>query len=445
MEYTLTENLQLEALNTLADWVKILSVLEEASTDAPFGQPINQMLQLALNSCEKLGMRTFADPEGYYGYAEVGQGEDILAVLCHVDVVPAGDLKQWKFPPNEMTLHNGFLYGRGTQDDKGPTVAALYALKAVLESSTPLNKRVRFIFGTDEETLWRCMEKYNQKEEKATIGFAPDADFPLIYAEKGLLQAYILGPKTKDLRIQTDSALNVVPDKLNIEHIKVKQLAQALDKLGYDYQMDAQQLTVLGESVHAKDAPEGINAITRFSQAAADLFNEPILNFITKELAEDPRGQQLFGPINDEMSGPLTINAAQLMMNKEESKLGIDLRLPVTADKEAVITRLKETLSKYDLTYQEYDYLPALYVPQDHPLVETLLNVYRDLTGDLTPPMSSGGATYARTMENCVAFGARTKDSPMTEHQANERMNVKNFYEAMEIYAQAIQELACEK
>jgi acetylornithine deacetylase/succinyl-diaminopimelate desuccinylase-like protein len=98
--------------------------------------------------------------------------------------------------------------------------------------------------------------------------------------------------------------------------------------------------------------------------------------------------------------------------------------------------------TRYGLEYKEFDWLAPLYLPLDHFIVTTLMKVYRQYSGDpVTEPKSSGGATYARAMPNCVAFGALTHDEPLTEHQPNERTVLKNLYKAMEIYAQAIYEL----
>ena len=166
-----------------------------------------------LEITRSLGFKTYIDPKGYYGYAEIGQGEELLAVLCHLDVVPAGDLSDWETPPFEATIKDGWIHGRGVKDDKGPSLAALYAVKALMDAGVTFNKRIRFIYGTDEETLWRCMARYNELEETATLGFAPDSSFPLTYAEKGLLQIKLHGPGSQALAIEAGEAFNVVPAK----------------------------------------------------------------------------------------------------------------------------------------------------------------------------------------------------------------------------------------
>ncbi len=140
------------------------------------------------------GFAIYKDHKGYYGYAEIGDGEQMIGVLGHLDVVPTGELSAWDSAPFEPEIRDGKLYGRGgTQDDKGPTLAAIFAVKALIDSGIKLNKRIRFIFGTDEETLWRCIDRYLEKEEVPQCGFTPDAAFPLIHAEKMLIQSCFMG------------------------------------------------------------------------------------------------------------------------------------------------------------------------------------------------------------------------------------------------------------
>ena len=443
--YTLTKNVQEQALTSLKEWISIPSVLNETSSKWPFGDEIQRMLELTLRPCEELGMTTYMDPEGYYGYAEIGEGTETMAILCHIDVVPAEDEAAWKFGPFTATIDEGKIYGRGTQDDKGPTIASLYAVKALVDAGEVFNKKIRFIFGTDEENLWRCMDKYNEKEPEATYGFAPDSDFPLTYAEKGLLQVKLHGPGSKDFQTHNDGAFNVVPDKaVYNEKEKVAEMKALADARGYSYLDQADELVLTGVSVHAKDAQDGVNAVVNLADLLKEHYEHEALAFIADNFVNDPHAKQIFGEVADADSGALTANIAKLLVTPDESVVAIDLRLPVTADKEALVADLKAAATTYGLEYEEYDYLRSLYVPLDHSLIQTLLEVYRGLTGDNSEPISSGGATYARTMNNCVAFGARTVDVPMTAHQVNENMPVKNFYEAMEIYAHAIKALTCD-
>lgn len=444
MKTFITPTIEQECLTAIKEVVAFPSVLNEGENGTPFGQAIQDVLEHTLALTEKLGFTTYLDPEGYYGYAEIGQGEETVAVLCHLDVVPAGDMAKWETPPFEAVEKDGKLYGRGVQDDKGPSILALYAVKALLDAGVTLTKKIRFIFGTDEETLWRCLNRYNELEEPATMGFAPDSSFPLTYAEKGLLQANLVGKGDATLAIEAGQAYNVVPAKASYQGADIDIIAAELERLGFDYERTAKGVTVLGVSRHSKDAADGINAIVRLATTLKAHYDHPALAFIADAIGEDATGAKLFGRITDEPSGDLSFNIAGLTLTSEKTEIRLDIRIPVLADKEALVETLTKAAADYGLTYEEYDYLASLYVPLDSELVSTLMQVYQDKTGDLTPAESSGGATFARTMKNCVAFGACFPTTPQTEHQENECAPIADLFRAMDIYAEALYRLACE-
>lgn len=444
MKIYITNQVKDEFLTSLKTLISYPSVLNEGENGTPFGQAIQDVLEKTLGICRSLGFTTYLDPKGYYGYAEIGQGAELLAVLCHLDVVPSGDEADWRTPPFEATIKDGWIFGRGVQDDKGPSMAALYAVKALLDSGVKFKKRVRFIFGTDEETLWRCMGRYNELEETATLGFAPDSSFPLTYAEKGLLQVKLHGPGSDQLDLEAGEAFNVVPGKASYQGELLEPVVAGLQAAAFEYEQNDQQVTVLGLPKHAKDAAEGINAIVRLATVLQPLQAHPALAFIAEAVGEDATGSRLFGDISDEPSGRLSFNIAGLTLNSEKSEIRIDIRIPVLADKDQLVAQLAEIAGRYQLDYEEFDYLAPLYVPKDSELVSTLMAIYQEKTGDTSPAMSSGGATFARTMPNCVAFGALFPGVEQTEHQANERASLEDLYRAMDIYAETIFRLAGE-
>ena len=441
MKSYITDSIKKDFVQNLKALISYPSVLNEGENNTPFGQAIQDALEKTLDICRELGFRTYLDPQGYYGYAEVGEGE-LLAILCHLDVVPAGDLADWQTPPFEATVKEGILYGRGAQDDKGPSLAALYAVKSLLDQGIQFKKRVRFIFGTDEETLWRCMARYNTIEEQASMGFAPDSSFPLTYAEKGLLQVKLHGPGSDQLELEVGGAFNVVPDKANYQGPLYDQVCAGLKEAGYDYQTTDQTVTVLGVPKHAKDASQGVNAVIRLATILAPLQEHPALSFLATQAGQDGTGSQIFGDIVDEPSGHLSFNVAGLMINHERSEIRIDIRIPVLADKAQLVAQLTKCAQDYQLRYEEFDYLAPLYVAKDSKLVSTLMQIYQEKTGDNSPALSSGGATFARTMQNCVAFGALFPGAVQTEHQANECAVLEDLYRAMDIYAEAVYRLA---
>ncbi len=442
MKIDITNQVKDEFLISLKTLISYPSVLNEGENGTPFGQAIQDVLEKTLEICQDIGFTTYLDPKGYYGYAEIGQGAELLAILCHLDVVPSGDEADWQTPPFEATIKDGWVFGRGVQDDKGPSLAALYAVKSLLDQGIQFKKRVRFIFGTDEETLWRCMARYNTIEEQASMGFAPDSSFPLTYAEKGLLQVKLHGPGSDQLELEVGGAFNVVPDKANYQGPLYEQVCNDLKEAGYDYQSTEQTVTVLGVPKHAKDASQDINAVIRLATILAPLQEHPALSFLATQAGQDGTGRQIFGDIADEPSGHLSFNVAGLMINHERSEIRIDIRTPVLADKEELVELLTRCAQNYQLRYEEFDYLAPLYVAKDSKLVSTLMQIYQEKTGDNSPAISSGGATFARTMPNCVAFGALFPGAKQTEHQANECAVLEDLYRAMDIYAEAVYRLA---
>lgn len=435
-------NLQEDFVNSVKELVRIPSVISSPSEGCPFGESIDKALKKTLELCKNLGFKTYCDPEGYYGYAEIAEGSELVGILGHLDVVPPGALDIWKYNPFEPTIEDGKMYGRGTQDDKGPALAALYAAKALMNLGVTFNKRLRFIFGTDEENLWRDMNKYMEKEEKPSLGFTPDSTFPLIYAEKGLLQFILEAANETDIVLEGGNALNSVPDNIIYTGSKQEDLKAVLTSLNYEYENTASGVKVLGKSAHAQVTEKGINAISRLAIALKHMnISTKTIDFIVNEIGEDPFAVNIFGNCEDKDSGKLKLNVGKISL-KEKEALSIDVRIPVTIAKDEIVDKVKKAASKYGLTYREYDWLKSIYIPRDHFLVKTLIEVYQEVTKDITSqPISSGGATYARALDNCVAFGAMLPGRIKTEHQPNEHIVLEDMFVALEIYARAIYKL----
>jgi succinyl-diaminopimelate desuccinylase len=426
----------------LVELVRIPSVCNEGGGGYPFGEAVDQALRKALQIASDLGFRTQYGDGGYYGIAEIGEGKEMLGILGHLDVVPAGKLTDWKRDPFDPVEKNGMLYGRGTQDDKGPLVASMFAVKALLDAGVKFNKRIRFILGTDEETLWRCINRYKEKEETPTLGFSPDARFPLIYAEKGLLQLKLESQNQTDLRLAGGSAFNAVPDMMFYDGVMQEELASKLDDLGFAYEWKEDGIEVKGKAAHAMITEEGINAISRLCMGLHAIGVESkAINFIVQELGEDPYATHIFGDCSDAPSGKLKFNVAMINLGEIE-QISIDTRIPVTVSKDEIVKKLSAAVAAYGLEYKEFDWLAPLYLPKDHPVIKTLMKVYHQYSGDeVSEPIALGGATYARAFDNCVAFGPLFPGELLTEHEPNERAIMENLYLAMKIYAHAIYEL----
>ena len=431
-----------EMIESLKSAVRINSVMDEdtATESMPFGKGVDESLRKTLEIAESLGFKTVYK-DGYYVYAEVGEGEELIGILGHIDVVPIGDESKWKFPPFSATEEDGYIYGRGTQDDKGPTIAAMYAVKALLDAGVKFEKRVRFIIGGDEENLWRCIAKYTENgEEIPSMGFTPDSSFPVTNAEKSLVQFYLRGKESKDLSLNISGALNAVPGVANYTGKLADKLSEKLDELKFDYEKDGESVTVIGKRVHAASADKGVNAIERLCKALYEIgVEEDIVRFVAE--LSDSVGSKILPNCIDDVSGTLTLNLGELIINEKESKIGFDSRVPVKFTIEDLEDAVKEKAANYGLEFEEFDRLKSLYVPADSKLIKTLVSVYEQETGLEGTPKSSGGATYAKALDNCVAFGAMFPFDEKTEHQENERVNIKNMIKATEIYALSVYRL----
>ena len=426
----------------LVELLRIPSVCDEGAGGFPFGPAIDQALRKALEIASGLGFRTHYGEGGYYAFAEVGEGTEMLGILGHLGVVPPGKLADWQRDPFDPAEKDGMLYGRGSQDDKGPVVASLFAVKALIDAGVRFNKRVRFIFGADEETLWRCINRYKEKEETPSLGISPDARFPLIYAEKGLLQFTLEGKNQTDLRFSGGSAFNAVPDAMFYDGVLQEELADQLDNLGFAYEWKEDGIEVKGKAAHAMITEEGINAIARLCIGLhATGVESKAINFIARVIGEDPYATGVVGDCSDEPSGKLKFNVGLINLGEKE-QISIDTRIPVTVSKEEVVRRIRACAAVYGLEYKEFDWLAPLYLPKDHPVIETLMKVYRQFSSDeVSEPIALGGATYARAFDNCVAFGPLFPGELLTEHEPNERLDMDNLYLAMKIYAHAVYEL----
>ncbi|RKQ34649.1 dipeptidase PepV [Oceanobacillus halophilus] len=451
-------------LKDLQGILQIKSVLDEEKVqpDAPLGQGIKDALEYMLNLGKKDGF-TPKNVGNLAGHLEMGQGDQLLGILGHVDVVPEGD--GWSVDPYGAVIKDGKIYARGSSDDKGPTIAAYYGMKIIKELGIPLGKRVRLIIGTDEESDWRCVEHYFEKEEMPTMGFVPDADFPIIFAEKGIadydiVQQSNVNSSNESLQLQSFQSgrrYNMVPDfaevqlQLDGETVDMKQKYQAfLD----DWELDGATsvngeevtLTLVGKSAHGAEPRNGKNAgvyMAKFLQNlelddAGKTFTETIASFFDKS-----RGEVFDIAFQDEESGELTINVGMMNYNQESGgRIGLNMRYPVTFDIDNGKTKIQTFLEKENLQLENFSDSKPTYVKKDDPLIQTLQKVYEEQTGEKAELLSIGGGTYSRALDHGVAFGAMFPGREDVMHQKDEYAIVDDLLKATAIYAQAIYELA---
>lgn len=429
-----------QAEKALLQLLSIPSVETEAAPGAPFGEPVRQALSQFARLAAELDLQVCQTE--HYLTIDLGDGESPAAVgiLAHADVVPFGE--GWHFDPTGQLVEEAKecrIYGRGALDDKGPAVAALFALSALKRLQAPLSRPVRLIIGGNEESGCQCIKKYAAEHQPPAFGFSPDANFPVIFAEKGIamfhltLPIQLKGEAARLLALQSGTVVNAVPGKAE---------ATVLLPGGQC------TLTCIGKAAHGSQPEKGQNA------AAAMLQNLLSLPLAPAELDVCRRLHQLFGrdylgqaaglAQADEVSGPLTLNLGilKLLPEKEQLTVDLDLRYPVTADYTAIRQQLAAVCQENGWQMQETEHKAPLYVPTDSQPVTTLLQLYQEYD-PTAQPIATGGGTYCRAFANFVAFGPLRPDMADVMHQADEFITRQDFHFLQRIYTQAIWRLAC--
>ncbi|MBU9712811.1 dipeptidase PepV [Evansella tamaricis] len=460
-----------DLLKDLTDLLKMESTKDSETRDEgkPMGHAIAKTLDFMLKLSSQQGFRT-KNHEGFYGYGEIGPqaSEEYVAVLTHLDVVPATG--SWTSPPFEPTIRDGKLFARGVIDDKGPTMSVFYAIKLLKELEVPLKRKVRIIFGTDEESGMSCLRKYREVESPPTAGFAPDAMFPIINAEKGQINVKCVLKKTSQesefttqdftlLSFNAGSRPNMVPETATAvltgkgtdlkgkftNYIQQNRVTGEFQEIG----QEKWKLTVKGVSSHSMEPFKGVNAAVSLARFLLTLStNQPArkyCTFINGLFWEDHFGEKLAIAHSDDITGPLTVNPAIFQYNSESSSdcyVHINIRYPVTATFENIETKLTDAIKIFDFSIGEIKNKNPHHVDKELPMIQALQEAYEGETNQKASLLSSGGNTYASLLPNCVAFGAVFPGKEMTAHQKDEYIEVDDLLKATAIYARSIYNLA---
>ncbi|MCL6515596.1 dipeptidase PepV [Alicyclobacillus sp.] len=445
-----------EMVRTLQALLRIPSVEGPAEDGAPFGRACADALRYVLDLAAEHGLKV-ENVDGYAGHVEYGEGDPYVAVLSHLDVVPAGN--HWTYPPFGAEIHNGNVYARGAIDDKGPAIATLWALIALRTLGLKPKRKIRLVFGLDEESGWLCMKHYFSKYPQPLGGFTPDADFPMIHAEKGVATLRI------DMRADTDSMnprvirftggdrVNMVPDHASATvdcHSETAALEweQKLGKEARAKQIDAAvtaqgatvDIVVHGTSAHGSTPDLGRNAVIRL---AALLSTQPVANASMWRAiaAQDTAGRALGIDCRDDVTGALTSNLGRAELTGDTFSFWFNIRYPVDVRVDDLVQRCQTYVPDKWGVHLVSNRDP-LYVPVDSPVIQCLARVYEQYTGHRADPIAIGGATYARAITNGVAFGPLFPGQADRAHQKDEHWSLQDYFLCTQIYAHAMFELA---
>ncbi|HCT6737211.1 Mn(2+)-dependent dipeptidase Sapep [Staphylococcus aureus] len=458
-----------QIINDLKGLLAIEGVRDDAkaSEDAPVGPGPRKALDYMYEIAHRDGFTTH-DVDHIAGRIEAGKGNDVLGILCHVDVVPAGD--GWDSNPFEPVVTEDAIIARGTLDDKGPTIAAYYAIKILEDMNVDWKKRIHMIIGTDEESDWKCTDRYFKTEEMPTLGFAPDAEFPCIHGEKGITTFDLVQNKLTEDQDEPDYELitfksgeryNMVPDHAEARVLVKENMTDVIQDFEYFLEQNHLQgdstvdsgilvLTVEGKAVHGMDPSIGVNAglyLLKFL-ASLNLDNnaQAFVAFSNRYLFNSDFGEKMGMKFHTDVMGDVTTNIGVITYDNENAGLfGINLRYPEGFEFEKAMDRFANEIQQYGFEVKLGKVQPPHYVDKNDPFVQKLVTAYRNQTNDMTEPYTIGGGTYARNLDKGVAFGAMFSDSEDLMHQKNEYITKKQLFNATSIYLEAIYSLCVEE
>lgn len=446
-----------QLLTATSEIIKIRSVKDIPKEGMPFGEGPAKALNYALDLAKSFGLET-RNLDNYAGWAQWGDGDEMIGILVHLDVVPEGS--GWTFPPYAGEIHNGRIYGRGAIDDKGPAMAALFALKSLKDAGIKFNRRVRVIFGTDEESGSECMKYYLKHDEAPTMGFSPDANYPIINGEKGMLTFTFTisfnGEKDTGavlLSLKGGHRPNMVPDYAearvagNIDEISAQvKSAQSSVPGNFEVEQKTNEIVIksYGTSAHASTPEKGKNACMLLAKLLGNVkfakaYND-FIGFLNKKIGLDTTGKGLGVDFKDDISGPLTLNVGIIECDENKAEVTINIRYPIKYRGEQVIEHIRENTPEAFRIEKVSDMKPH-YVPEDNLIIQKLKYAYEKVTGEKAYCFSIGGGTYARLFKNCVAFGPNFPGKPELAHETDEYIEVEDLFKNLRIYTYVLCEL----
>ncbi|MBQ6520810.1 MAG: dipeptidase PepV [Anaerolineaceae bacterium] len=422
----------------------------------PFGEGPAKALNCFLKIAERMGLET-DNVDNYAGVVSYGSGAETVGVLAHLDVVPAG--KGWTVDPFKLTIKDGLMYGRGVMDDKGSAIAALYGLSIIRDLGIPLKRGLKLVVGTNEELGSKCMEYYVAHREPPTLGFTPDASYPLIHGEKGSFWAKLFFDKEElpILKMEAGEVFNAVPAECtvllnsSVDADALKASAEKGFSEGYPVTIEKTAdgkicMVVKGKAAHGSMPYLGVNAIVSTAMILCDALGEKagkLLHFVRDVIGRDPYGKTAGVYFKDD-NGELTLNLGLLRFENGEGWIGTDIRFPVTGTGAYAAGLYQAMADKYGIRAEIPTPSEPHFVPEDSELVTTLLQVYREVTGEKdAKSMTIGGGTYARHVgKKFVAFGPEFGDTDYHMHNADEFYPLEDYMKHCVICTMAMLKLA---
>ncbi len=422
-----------EIIGKLSELVAIPSVSENEAE-------VKKALQYVLNLGRELGFESDSLLDGRVGTIEMGEGDETLGILVHVDVVSAGDVQEWDAPPFEATVKDGKIFGRGTLDDKGMVIAALYAMKAVKNLGQPLKKKVRLILGTQEEVEWTDMNEYVKKYELPDYGFTPDGEYPICNIEKG----------NGDIMIEFEAG-DRPEDGIYIEEIKAGVAKNAVPGRASATLSNGEIINAAGRQVHSCQPEKGINAIFELQGELSKrkLANNNLLTLINevRKAFEDIFGESLgLDSESEYYKGEFVhrnaFSPTILKTENGKAKLNINIRFAYGADFNEILKKIEEWAESLGGRVIGVHSTPAVFVSKDKPFLGALAEAYEEVSGLKNEYTLAYGGSYAKAMPNVVSWAPIFPGEEDTCHEPNEYIGIESLMTSAKIFAEAVSKIA---
>lgn len=445
-----------EMIADLQTLVRYRSVYEEGCSrpGMPFGEENYKCLEAALAMGRKMGFET-DNVDGYAGSIKAGEGEKTLGILAHLDVVP--ESSGWDHDPYGAEIIDGNIFGRGTIDDKGPAIAALYALKAVSECGLKFKNKVNIILGCNEESGMECLEYYKKNRPIPDFSFSPDGEYPLTNSEKSCSVTLWKKEYKSGIRLKAGTVHNAVPSEATAEvPLAMGVVRAAAEMFAEDSpfgvavtagEEGTTKIKLIGETAHASMPETGLNAIQGMLELLSALplgeEDSEAVKSLHELLGMDVRGEGFGLDITDE-SGRMTFNVGIMDWDEGGYEITFDMRVPLSLTEEQLEEALREGMEAAGARPVKQNWSQGYSIPDDEEFVRKLTAVFRERTGEDWKPKHIGGGTYARHLPNAVSFGIEGYMCPASAHVANEYIGIDQLVFNCKMMADAIMALACE-
>lgn len=437
----------------LADLSELISIESVAESPSECARALKWMTDKA----ESFGLST-KTIEGKAGHVELGDGGKLCGVLSHLDVVPSGN--NWNSLPFELSVDEGYMYGRGIADDKGASLISLYCLKALKDNNVVGKNRLRCIYGIQEETGMTDLMEYFKHEEKPELAFTPDLEYGICNSEKGILHLEIYADNsdgTTLTQFHSGKAVNAVPDTAyalldcteNEDHQLMRLADARKGDFDFYYTIDGLMAVSHGTAAHGSKPNEGLNAAMNLISLLSSNFSLPslgsIATFLDSYIGDDIYGTLLGIKSRDNQSGPLTVNVGTVHIDDGYATCTLDIRYPATQNSKEILEKINACAAKEKLKVKVLEDLAPLYVKEDSEIITILSKAYKEIEGVSPHLFSTGGGTYSRLLDgNCVAFGPLFPGESANVHNANEKINVEKFFKHAQICLEAMYKLYTE-